>query len=78
MMADGLERKIYSFDEAIRASNEYFKEDELAAKTFVDKYALKDSFGKLYEKTPDDMHWRLAGEIARIEKKYPISLYLWE
>jgi ribonucleoside-diphosphate reductase alpha chain len=54
---------------------EYFKGDELAAKVWVSKYALKDSQGEIYEKTPEDMHWRLAREIARIEKKYdnPLS-----
>ena len=60
----------YTFDEAFKASVEYFGGDELAAKVWVNKYAVKDSFGKIYEKTPDDMHWRIANEIARIEKKY--------
>ena len=60
----------YSFDEAYEASVNYFKGDELAAKVWVSKYALKDSFGNIYEKTPDDMHHRLAREIARIESKY--------
>ena len=64
----------FSFDEALKASTEYFKGDELAAKVWVNKYALKDSFGTIYEKTPDDMHWRLANEIARIENKYPNAL----
>ena len=65
------ERKIYSFEEAMAATREYFKGDELAAKVWVTKYALKDSEGNLYEKTPDDMHRRLARELARIENKYP-------
>jgi len=62
---------IYSYDEAFKESLKYFNGDELAAKVWVNKYALKDSFGKLYEKSPDEMHHRIAGEIARIEKKYP-------
>jgi ribonucleoside-diphosphate reductase alpha chain len=65
-----MEEKTYSHDEAYLASLDYFKGDELAARVWVNKYALKDSFGNIYEKTPDDMHWRLANEIARIEKKY--------
>lgn len=65
----------YTFDEAYNATLEYFKGDELAAKVWVSKYALKDSMGAIYEKTPEDMHWRLANEIGRIEKKYanPLS-----
>ncbi|NMB37527.1 MAG: adenosylcobalamin-dependent ribonucleoside-diphosphate reductase [Bacteroidales bacterium] len=61
----------YSFDEALAASKIYFKGDELAANVWVNKYALKDSFGNIYEKSPVDMHKRLASEFARIEKKYP-------
>ncbi len=53
---------------------EYFKGDELAARVWVNKYALKDSAGKIYERTPDDMHRRLASEISRIEKRYPNPL----
>ena len=63
-------KQTYTFDEAYRASVDYFKGDELAAKVWVNKYAVKDSFGNIYEKTPDDMHWRIANEIARVEKKY--------
>ncbi len=63
-------RPTYSHDEAVEASIAYFKGDELAARVWANKYALKDSFGNLYEKTPDDMHRRLASEIHRIEKKY--------
>ncbi|MBW6500174.1 MAG: adenosylcobalamin-dependent ribonucleoside-diphosphate reductase [Bacteroidales bacterium] len=63
-------RAIYSHDEAVEASIEYFRGDELAARVWANKYALKDSFGNLYEKTPDDMHRRLAGEIRRVELKY--------
>ena len=61
---------IVTFDEAQKASIEYFKGDEMAAKVWVSKYALKDSFGNIYERTPDDMHWRIAREIARVEGKY--------
>ncbi len=60
----------YSHNEAFKASLEYFKGDELAARVWVNKYAMKDSFGNLFEKTPDDMHHRMAKEISRIEKKY--------
>ncbi len=63
-------KQTYTFDEAFKASVDYFGGDELAAKVWVNKYAVKDSFGKIYEKTPDDMHWRIANEIARVEKKY--------
>ena len=62
---------IYSYDDAIKATRDYFDGDDLAAKVWASKYALKDSFGNLYEKTPDDMHRRLSSEINRIEKKYP-------
>jgi ribonucleoside-diphosphate reductase alpha chain len=65
-----MDEKTYSQDEAYKASQNYFKGDDLAARVWVNKYALKDSFGNLYELTPDDMHRRLASEIARIEKKY--------
>jgi ribonucleoside-diphosphate reductase alpha chain len=65
-----MKEKIYSHDEAYQSSLSYFQGDELAARVWVNKYALKDSFGNTYEKNPDDMHWRLANEIARIEKKY--------
>lgn len=64
------EKKIYSSDEAYQASLKYFKGDDLAARVWVNKYALKDSQGNIYELTPDDMHHRLAKEIARIEKNY--------
>ncbi|MCB9264638.1 MAG: adenosylcobalamin-dependent ribonucleoside-diphosphate reductase [Lewinellaceae bacterium] len=63
--------KTYSHEEALKASVKYFGGDELAANVWVNKYALKDSFGNIYELTPDDMHHRIAREIARIEKKYP-------
>ena len=67
--------KTYSYEEAYKATVEYFGGDELAANVWVNKYALKDSYGNLYELTPDDMHRRIASEIARIEQKYanPLS-----
>ena len=65
-----MEKKTYTQKEAELASVEYFKGDELAARVWSTKYALKDSYGNLYEQTPDDMHHRLAAEIARIEQKY--------
>ncbi|MEA5046281.1 MAG: ribonucleotide reductase N-terminal alpha domain-containing protein, partial [Petrimonas sp.] len=70
-----MKKRIYTFDEAYNSSLEYFRGDELAAKVWVSKYALKDSEGNIYEKTPEDMHWRLANEVGRIEKKYanPLS-----
>ena len=64
------EQKTYSFEEAYEASLKYFGGDELAARVWVNKYAMKDSFGNIFEKSPEDMHWRIAREIARIEKKY--------
>ena len=60
----------YSYEEAYQASLSYFDGDELAARVWVNKYAMKDSFGHIYEKSPEDMHWRIAREIARIEEKY--------
>ena len=56
-------KKVYAYDEVIRSVREYFGGDDLAAKVWASKYALKDSFGNLYEKSPDDMHRRLASEI---------------
>lgn len=69
-----MERQTYTYDEAFRASLEYFDGDELAARVWVNKYALKDSFGNIYEQSPHDMHHRIAAEIARIEQKYPNPL----
>ena len=69
-----MDRKTYTFDEAFKASLDYFTGDELAAKVWVNKYALKDAFGNIYEKSPNDMHHRLASEITRVEKKYPNPL----
>ena len=69
-----METKSYTYDEAFAASLDYFNGDELADRVWVNKYALKDSYGNIYEKTPDDMHWRIANEIARIEQRYPNPL----
>ncbi len=66
--------QIYSVEETNEASINYFRGDELAAKVWAMKYALKDSYGNIFEKDPNDMHWRLASEIARIENKYPNPL----
>lgn len=66
-----MESKIYSYEDAYNASLKYFDGDELAARVWVSKYALKDSFGNIYEQTPADMHTRIASELARIEKNYP-------
>lgn len=64
-------RKTYSVKEALEASVAYFNGDELAASVWVNKYALKDSYGNIYERSPDDMHRRIAAELARIEQRYP-------
>lgn len=66
-----MERKTYTYDEAYEASVKYFEGDELAARVWVSKYALKDSDGHIYERTPEDMHRRIASELARIERNYP-------
>src|SRR3989339_1060945 len=63
--------KIYTYEEAMSASLRYFNGDELAASVWINKYAMKDSFGNLYEASPEDMHRRLAKEFARVEAKYP-------
>ena len=63
-------QQTYSYEEAFQASLQYFAGDELAARVWVNKYAMKDSFGNIYECTPEDMHWRIAREVARIEQKY--------
>ena len=68
------ERETYTQEEAFQSSLTYFNGDELAARVWVNKYALKDSYGNIFEKNPDDMHRRLAGEIARIENRYPNPL----
>ena len=69
-----MEKQIYSYDEAYEESLRYFQGDELAARVWVNKYAVKDSFGNIYEKSPEDMHWRIANEVARVESKYPNAL----
>ncbi len=69
-----MERQTYTYDEAFEATLKYFEGDELAARVWVNKYAMKDSYGHIYEKDPSDMHWRIANELARIEKNYPNSL----
>ncbi|MDR1699128.1 MAG: adenosylcobalamin-dependent ribonucleoside-diphosphate reductase [Prevotellaceae bacterium] len=69
-----MEKKTYTQDEALESSLQYFQGDELAARVWANKYALKDSFGRLYEKNPDDMHHRLASEVARVELRYPNPL----
>ena len=66
-----MEPKVYNYDDAYNASLKYFGGDELAARVWVSKYALKNSNGDIFELTPEDMHHRIAAEIARIEKKYP-------
>lgn len=68
------EPPIYKYDKALELAKEYFKGDELSAIVWLSKYALKDSFGNIYETTPNDMHRRLAKEFERIEKKYPNPL----
>ena len=74
MEQNSVEKKTYSYDEAFEESLRYFQGDELAARVWVNKYAVKDSFGNIYEKSPEDMHWRIANEVARIEAKYPNPL----
>lgn len=66
--------KTYTHEEATKATLAYFNGDELATSVWLNKYALKDSYGNLYEKSPEDMHWRIAKEIARIESRYPNPL----
>lgn len=67
-------KQTYTQDEAFEASVSYFKGDDLAARVWINKYALKDSEGNLYELTPNDMHRRIAKEIARVELHYPKPL----
>ena len=69
--ADGRTLTEYQYNEAIEGAKEYFKGDDLAAMVWVSKYALKDSFGHIFEKSPEQMHWRIANELARIENTYP-------
>lgn len=65
-----VKKQTYTYEEAFKSALEYFNGDELAARVWVNKYAVKDSFGAIYECSPQDMHWRIANEIARIESKY--------
>lgn len=67
-------KQTFTYEEAYQASLQYFDGDELAARVWVNKYAMKDSFGTIFECSPKDMHWRIANEIARIEQKYPNPL----
>ncbi len=67
-------QQTYSYDEAYKAASNYFNGDELAARVWVSKYAMKDSYGNIYEQSPEDMHRRIAKEIVRIEQKYPNPL----
>ncbi len=69
--ANGKQHKTYTYQEVIPHAVKYFKGDELAANVWINKYAMKDSFGNIYDRTPDDMHKRIAKEVARIEAKYP-------
>lgn len=69
-----MEKQVFTYEQAYEATLKYFEGDELAARVWASKYALKDSFGNLYELTPDDMHHRIAREIARIENNYPNSM----
>lgn len=68
------EKKSYTYDEVYKTALQYFDGDQLAARVWASKYALKDSAGNIYEQTPDDMHHRLASEFARIEAKYPSAM----
>ena len=63
-------KQTFTYEEAYESSLNYFDGDQLAARVWVNKYAMKDSYGNIYEKTPADMHWRIANEIARVEQKY--------
>lgn len=67
-------KKNYSRNEVYQSTLDYFNGDELATEVWINKYCLKDSNGNLFEKSPKDMHWRIANELARIESKYPNPL----
>ncbi|MGZ5193711.1 MAG: ribonucleotide reductase N-terminal alpha domain-containing protein, partial [Kaistella sp.] len=69
-----IEPKTFTYQDAYQSTLQYFEGDDLAAKVWVSKYALKDSEGNIYEQNPDDMHRRIASEISRIEAKYPNPL----
>ena len=70
ILENEVKSQTFTYEEAVAGAIEYFNGDELAANVWINKYALKDSMGNIYEKTPDDMHRRIAKEIARIEQKY--------
>lgn len=74
MTTDHTGKRVYSYQEAYDATLAYFNGDELAARVWASKYALKDSFGNIFELTPDDMHHRIAAELSRIESKYPNAM----
>ena len=67
----GRSPRALSYEEVLASTIEYFGGDELAANVWINKYALKDSHGNIYDRTPADMHRRIAKELARIEQKYP-------
>ncbi|MDX1407752.1 MAG: ribonucleoside-diphosphate reductase, adenosylcobalamin-dependent, partial [Saprospiraceae bacterium] len=67
-------KKGYRYEDALQAALAYFQQDELAATVWLNKYALKDGHGRIYEATPDEMHRRIARELSRIEQKYPNPL----
>ncbi len=71
---DIVDKQSYTYNEAFEKSLKYFNGDELAARVWVNKYAVKDSYGNIFESSPEDMHWRIANEIARIESKYKNGL----
>src|SRR4051812_20272146 len=76
LVSNAAETKYFTYEEALEKSKAYFSGEELAAKVFLDKYALRDNEQNLLESTPEDMHWRIAGEFARVEKnkfKKPLS-----
>lgn len=74
MPVDIMPPRTYTQEEANQAAVRYFQGDELAANVWLNKYALKDSYGNIYEATPDDMHRRIAAELARVEARYPDPL----
>lgn len=69
----GSTEKLFTFDEVYEACLKYFDDDALAASTWMNKYAMKTPDGEYLEKTPDDMHWRMAKEFARIEQYYKVN-----
>ncbi|WP_431136467.1 adenosylcobalamin-dependent ribonucleoside-diphosphate reductase [Psychroserpens mesophilus] len=73
MITPTLKRKTYTYNDVFKHALPYFNNDELAATTWINKYCLKDNQGNYLEKTPDEMHLRMAKEFARVEKKYAVS-----